>query len=133
MDLADPNRSRQQEPSRSFKGLSDVSDLNRISGEVVDAAIAVHTHLGPGLLESTYETCLRHELRKRRLAETAQVPLPIIYDTIKLDAGYRVDLLVNECVVVELKSIDEIATHSSSPITHLFEVQRKAPGPSFEF
>ena len=65
-----------------------------ISGQVVDAAIKVHSALGPGLLESTYQACLLHELRKRGLRADAEVFLPVIYDGVELDVGYRIDLLV---------------------------------------
>ena len=83
--------------------------LNRISGVIVDAAIAVHTALGPGLLESAYEACLLHELRKRGLTVEAQVPLPIVYDSVHLEIGYRIDLLVEDAIIVELKACESIA------------------------
>lgn len=82
--------------------------LDEISGAIVDAAMKVHTHLGPGLLESSYEACLVHELRKRGLSVDAQVPLPILYDGVRLDAAYRLDLLVEGQVVVELKSVEQL-------------------------
>ena len=66
----------------------------------------VHTALGPGMLESTYEICLVYELRKRKVDVQTQVGLPVVYDGIKLDAGYRIDLLVENEVVVELKAIE---------------------------
>ena len=83
--------------------------LNRISGVIVDAAIAVHTALGPGLLESAYEACLLYELRKRGLTAEAQVPLPIVYDSVHLEIGYRIDLLVEDAIIVELKACESIA------------------------
>ena len=83
--------------------------LNRISGVIVDAAIAVHTALGPGLLESAYEACLLHELRKRGLTVETQVPLPIVYDSVHLEIGYRIDLLVEDAIIVELKACESIA------------------------
>ncbi|HKO17994.1 MAG TPA: GxxExxY protein [Acidobacteriaceae bacterium] len=83
--------------------------LNRISGIIVDSAIAVHSALGPGLLESAYEACLGYELRKRGLCVESQVPLPVIYETVKLEVGYRIDLLVENSVVVELKACEAIA------------------------
>jgi len=83
--------------------------LNEITGEIVDAAIKVHSALGPGLLESTYEACLLFELQKRGLETHAQVGLPVVYDGVKLDVGYRLDLLVAGCVVVEVKSVEALA------------------------
>jgi len=83
-------------------------DVNDITGQIVDASIRVHSHLGPGLLESAYESCLAYELRKRGLDVGVQVPLPIQYGEVQLDAGYRLDLLVESCVVVELKSVEKM-------------------------
>ncbi len=95
-------------------------ELNDISGQVVDAAVKVHSALGPALLESAYEACLAHELRKRGLRVAVQVSLPINYDGLKLDAGYRIDLLVEEVVVVELKSVDALAPiHSAQLLSYL--------------
>jgi GxxExxY protein len=79
-------------------------ELNQISGQIVDAAMRVHTALGPGLLESAYEVCLAHELRKRGLKVLTQVTLPVVYDSVEIDAGYRLDLLVEDAVIVELKA-----------------------------
>ena len=79
--------------------------MNEVSGKVVDSAIKVHTSLGPlgpGLLESAYEACLAYELRKRGLWVETQAVLPVVYDGVKIDAGYRLDLLVQNCVIVEL-------------------------------
>jgi GxxExxY protein len=83
--------------------------LNRISGSIIDAAIAVHKALGPGLLESAYEACLLYELRKRGLQVEAQVALPVVYESVHLEIGYRIDLLVENAVVVELKACEAIA------------------------
>ncbi|MGH9817915.1 MAG: GxxExxY protein [Candidatus Acidiferrales bacterium] len=74
-------------------------DLNQVSGAVVDAAMKVHSALGPGLLESAYEACLSYELRKRGFKVAAQVGLPVIYDGARIDAGYRIDLLVGDAVM----------------------------------
>jgi GxxExxY protein len=81
---------------------------NEVSGQIVDAAMKVHTFLGPGLLESAYEACLAHELRKRGLHVETQKVLPIIYDGVRIDAGYRLDMLVESQVIVELKSVSEM-------------------------
>jgi GxxExxY protein len=87
----------------------DSASLNRISGAIVDAAITVHSALGPGLLESAYEACLLYELRKRGLHVEAQVPFPVVYETVRLEFGYRIDLLVEDVVIVELKACEAIA------------------------
>jgi GxxExxY protein len=88
-------------------------DNNQISGAVVDSAMKVHSALGPGLLESAYAICLTHELVKRGLRVRGEVPLPVVYDTVKLDVGYKMDLVVEETVVVELKAVSALA-----PIHH---------------
>jgi GxxExxY protein len=75
---------------------------------IIGAAIKVHSVVGPGLLESAYETCLVYELEKHRIAVRRQVPIPIKYEDLKIDNGYRVDLLVDDQVVVELKAIESI-------------------------
>ena len=84
-------------------------DPNEIGSAVVESALAVHTALGPGLLESAYEVCLAHELGKRGRKVERQVAVPINYDGVRLDAGYRIDLLVSGAVIVELKSVDRLA------------------------
>jgi GxxExxY protein len=95
-------------------------EVNRIAKEVVDAAFAVHSNLGPGLLESVYEACLAHELRKSGLAVQSQVELPIEYDGIRLDAGLRLDLLVENSVIVELKAVEAILpVHTAQVLTYL--------------
>ncbi|HSZ59865.1 MAG TPA: GxxExxY protein [Tepidisphaeraceae bacterium] len=95
-------------------------DINQISAEIIDAAIKVHSALGPGLLESAYEGCLLHELRKRGLKVLPQVVLPVVYDGVKIDVGYRIDLLIEDCVMVELKSIEKLAPiHEAQLLTYL--------------
>lgn len=87
---------------------------------IVDAALAVHRTLGPGLLESVYEVCLAHELSRRGHDVRSQVALPVVYDTVKLEAGYRVDLLVDGLVIVEVKSTDALApVHEAQLLTYL--------------
>lgn len=94
--------------------------VNEVSGEVVDAAMKVHSALGPGLLESTYEACLLHELRKRGRTVLSQVTLPVVYDDVRIDAGYRIDLLVDGLVVVELKAIEKILpVHQAQLLSYL--------------
>lgn len=82
--------------------------INEISGQIVDAAMKVHSALGPGLLESAYEACLIYELHKRGLHVQSQVPVPIHYESVTIDTGYRMDLLVENAVVVELKAVDKM-------------------------
>jgi GxxExxY protein len=95
-------------------------DLNLITESIIGAAIQVHRALGPGLLESTYEVCLMHELAQKGLKVDKQVPIPIIYKDVRLDAGYRIDLLVEDQVIVELKSVDTIhPIHEAQLISYL--------------
>jgi GxxExxY protein len=95
-------------------------EVNDVSGAVVDAAMKVHTVLGPGLLESAYEACLAHELRKRGHTVGIQVLLPVDYDGIHIDAGYRLDLLVDDTVIVELKAVEALAPiHQAQLLTYL--------------
>ncbi|MCS6883597.1 MAG: GxxExxY protein [Oscillochloridaceae bacterium] len=95
-------------------------ELNHISGQIVDAAMKVHTALGPGLLESAYEACLAHELRKRGLKVLTQVALPVVYDGIELDAGYRLDLLVADAIIVELKAVEKVLpVHEAQLLSYL--------------
>jgi GxxExxY protein len=97
-----------------------MKELNDLTYKIIGCAYKVHTTLGPGLLESTYEICLVHELRKAKLKAVSQFPLPITYDTIKLDAGYRVDLLVEDSIILELKAVEKITpTHKAQLMTYL--------------
>ncbi len=81
-------------------------EVNRVAATVIDAAVKVHKALGPGLLESVYETCLAHELRIRGLNVELQVPVPIVYEGLRLDSALRIDLLIDRCVIVELKAVE---------------------------
>jgi len=93
---------------------------NKITSEIIGAAIEVHKVLGPGLLESAYEECLCHELGIRGVAFKRQVPLPMEYKGIKLDCGYRLDLVVEDRVIVELKSVNKIdPIHKAQLLTYL--------------
>ena len=82
---------------------------NQIAAAVVDAAYKIHTTLGPGLLESVYEATLDYELKKRGLRVAQQVALPVYYEEVKLQVGFRIDLLVNEKVIIEIKSVEALA------------------------
>ena len=94
--------------------------VNQVSGVVVNAAMRVHSLLGPGLLESAYDACLAHELRKRDLRVHTQVGLPVVYDGEKLDLGYRIDLLVENLVIVEIKCVEAIhPVHEAQLLSYL--------------
>ena len=80
--------------------------INEVTGEIIGAAIEVHKFLGPGLLESAYEACLVYELVQRGIMVERQKPLPVVYKDVRLDAGYRIDLMVEDLVIVELKAIE---------------------------
>ena len=87
---------------------------------IIGAAIEVHRHLGPGLLESVYEACLCHELELRGIPFRKELPMPVSYKGLELEAGYRIDILVQEVVVVELKAVDElIPVHEAQLLTYL--------------
>ncbi len=93
---------------------------NEISRQIVDAAFQIHTRLGPGLLESVYEVLMAHELRKRGLRVERQVPVRIAYDGIVFDEGFRADLIVEDLVIVELKSVEKTApVHGKQVLTYL--------------
>jgi GxxExxY protein len=93
---------------------------NEIARIIVDVAFKIHTTLGPGLLESVYEAVMAHELIKRGLRVMRQVPIPIVYDGMMLDEGFRADLIVNDLVIVELKSVEQIhPVHPKQLLTYL--------------
>lgn len=93
---------------------------NEIARQVVDAAYKVHTTLGPGLLESVYEIVLAHELKQRGLAVARQVPVSIQYDSIVFDEGFRADIIVEDAVILELKSVESVArVHKKQLLTYL--------------
>jgi len=95
-------------------------ELNEISGKIIDLAMKVHTALGPGLLESTYEACLIHELKKAGLKVLSQVALPVNYDGVTIELGYRIDLLVEDLIIVELKSVEKITPlHQAQLMSYL--------------
>lgn len=93
---------------------------NEIARVVVDVAYHIHTRLGPGLLESVYRAVMVHELRKRGLQVADEVPLPVVWDDIQLDVGFRVDLFVERKFIVELKSVEKVArVHKKVLLTYL--------------
>lgn len=95
-------------------------EINELTQGIIGAAIEVHRRLGPGLLESAYQVCLAYELRKRGFEVVEEKPIPVIYDDVKLERGFRADLLVNQAVVVELKAKSAIhPIDQSQTLSHL--------------
>ena len=93
---------------------------DKLTEQIIGAAIEVHKTLGPGLLESAYQKCLLHELKSRGLKVQYEIPLPIIYKDIKLDHGYRIDILVENEVVIEIKTVEQFTdVHSAQILTYL--------------
>ncbi len=95
-------------------------EFDELSNRVIGCALEVHRNLGPGLLESTYEQCLAHELKISRIPFRLQHPLPVEYKGVKLDCGYRIDLLVDHSIIVELKSVEKIMPiHQAQLLTYM--------------
>jgi GxxExxY protein len=102
------------------KEMKEEERINPISNTIIGAAIEVHKALGPGLLESAYEACLAFELTQRGLSIEQQKPLPLVYKEVQLDCGYRLDLMVENLVIVELKAIDALAPiHTAQLLSYL--------------
>jgi GxxExxY protein len=94
--------------------------IEAVARHVVDGAIKVHRALGPGLLESAYQACLAYELRKRGLRVDCEVLLPVVYETVSIDAGYRIDMLVEDCVIIENKTVEKLRpVHEAQLLTYL--------------
>jgi len=101
-------------------------DINKLTGEVIGAAIEVHRTLGPGLLESAYEECLCRELELRGISYERQVPVAVQYKGIQLDCGYRLDIIVEGCVVLELKACNRLEPiHEAQLLTYLKLTKKK--------
>ena len=95
-------------------------DIESIGSQIVDSAFKVHKALGPGLLESAYQACLAYELQQRGLSVQTEVPQPIVYDCIQVDVGYRLDMLVDGCVIIENKAVEKILPiHQAQLSTYL--------------
>jgi GxxExxY protein len=95
-------------------------DIKEVGKQIVDSSIKVHRALGPGLLESAYQACLTYELRQRGLAVECEVEQPLIYETLHLDAGYRLDMLVENCVIIENKCVESVLpVHKAQLLTYL--------------
>jgi len=95
-------------------------DIELVAKQLVDAFLAVHRGLGPGLLESSYQACLMHELQCRGIDVRCEVELPVVYRSVKIDTGYRIDMLVSECIIVENKAVQSLAPiHEAQLMTYL--------------
>ncbi len=111
---------RDTETQRETQRIPIPDAVNETSGIIVDAAFQVHKTLGPGLLESVYEECLRYELSNRELEVKQQVQVPLMYKELQFDCGFRIDLLVNDEVVVEVKAVEAVLPiHSAQLLTYL--------------
>ena len=105
---------------RESSSLVEKEEADPLTGSIIGAAIEVHRFLGPGLLESAYETCLIYELRLRRHKVEHQKPLPVFYKDVMLDCGYRLDLVVENQVIVEIKSVNAFAgIHEAQLLSYL--------------
>ena len=103
---------------RSVK--ANAKSINELTGQIVDAAMKVHSILGPGLLEAAYEACLAHELRLRGHHVLVQVPIPVIYEGVRVDVGFRADLLVDDAVIVDVKAITKLLlVHNAQLLSYL--------------
>lgn len=107
---------------------AEAGALNKITGITIDCSMAVHTALGPGLLESAYQACLVHELRKRGVSVEAGVRVPVIYDGLNIDLGYRIDILVEQQVIVELKAVDRIHPIHQAQLLSYMKLQGRKVG-----
>jgi len=95
-------------------------ELNDITGQIIAAALKVHTVIGPGLLESVYQSCLHHELQKRGLQSAIEVPLPVIYEGLRIESKFRLDLIVENRIIVEFKCVDVLLPiHKAQLLTYL--------------
>jgi len=100
--------------------VDEKNKLNRITEQIIGAAIEVHRAVGPGLLEPAYEACLVFELRQRGCKIEQQKPLPVVYKNVKLDCGYRLDLVVEGCVIVEIKAVEKLTSvHDAQLLSYL--------------
>jgi GxxExxY protein len=100
--------------------LHSLENINDITGKIIGAAFKVHSTLGPGLLESSYKECLFYELSKQNIFVEKEKPLHLVYEEVKLEIGYRLDLLVENKVVIEIKSVDALSdVHTAQVLTYL--------------
>jgi len=100
--------------------MEEKDKLDQITRQIIGAAIEVHKAIGPGLLESAYQACLAFEVRQRGLKVEEQVPLPVLYKEVKLDCGYRLDLLIEDSVIVEIKAAEQLSPiHDAQLLSYL--------------
>ena len=102
--------------------------LDQITRQIIGAAIEVHKAIGPGLLESAYQACLAFELRQRGLRVDEQVPLPVVYKDVRLDCGYRLDLLVEDSVIVEIKAVEQLCSIHDAQLLSYLRIAHKQVG-----
>jgi GxxExxY protein len=114
--------------AKLFKEVELMNTIDAIAAQIVDSALKIHKELGPGLLESAYEACLEHELVRRGFHVERQKPQPVHYDGIVIDAGYRLDLLINDAVIIELKAVTELAPIHQAQLTTYLKLSRKSLG-----
>jgi len=107
--------------------------INVITAAIIGAGMKVHSALGPGLLESAYEACLAYELRKNGFDVKTQVELPVIYEGVRIDLGYRIDILVNDLVIVELKCVEKLAPVHEAQIISYLRLSKKNVGLMINF
>ena len=113
-------KTKHTERSQNTQITMDYTEENQLSNIIIGCAIEVHKQLGPGLLESAYQECLQYELIKAGLEVIKEKPMPIIYKDVKLDHGYRIDLLVNNKVVIEIKTVEQFTeVHTAQVLTYL--------------
>lgn len=109
-------------------GAKVAKDENELSKLILDAAFRVHSALGPGLLESAYEACLAYELRSSGLKVQTQIPMPLVYREVMLELGYRLDILVEDVVIIELKAVDALAPIHHAQLLCYLKLSRKKLG-----
>jgi GxxExxY protein len=114
-------------PQRALR-TTEASGINVLTESIIGAAMKVHSALGPGLLESAYEACLAYELRKAGLDVKTQLQLPVIYENVRIDLGYRIDLLVSDLVIVELKCVEKIASVHEAQIISCLRLSKRNVG-----
>jgi GxxExxY protein len=105
-----------------------MNTIDLIAADIVDSSYKIHKELGPGLLESAYEACLGHELTKRGYQVEKQKAQPVYYDSIVIDIGYRLDLLINDLVIIELKAVAELAPIHQAQLTTYLKLSGKTLG-----
>ncbi len=114
-------------PQRSQRS-AEASEINALTEAIIGAAMKVHSELGPGLLESAYEACLAHLLRRQGFHVQTELELPIVFEGVRIDAGYRIDMVVNDLVLLELKCVEKIASVHEAQIISYLRLSKKNIG-----